>query len=284
MKKAFEWELSQLPCFYTSPDEENNLKPSNYLLRTSNTTGDALVIAYRDAATLEAGARAHSTLGQVALAGWHRFAGWRHVRRLHSPRAAEGQHSAQRRLARAAAAAADVDALGVAHRIGRAARAESSCAVDRGLSATTRCSRRWRRRPARCSTASSRTCTAASAPRSSLRKRTTRTCFEGTVWTGVARTEALAALNPKHDDLNGVSLASEPWYFFDLDTFGANAILAGLASRLVPGAPQLVDDAVCRVVCARGGDAAGAYSARHRQGAAHRDDSMRPSLALCASW
>jgi hypothetical protein len=52
---------------------------------------------------------------------------------------------------------------------------------------------------------------------------------DGTVWTGVARTETLAALDPKHNDVDGVSLAGELWYFFDADTFGANAILAGLA-------------------------------------------------------
>jgi serine/threonine protein kinase len=54
------------------------------------------------------------------------------------------------------------------------------------------------------------------------------TVRDGTLWTGVARTESLAALDVRHNDIDGVSLAGELWYFFDVDTFGANAILAGL--------------------------------------------------------
>lgn len=51
---------------------------------------------------------------------------------------------------------------------------------------------------------------------------------DGTQWTCVARKEALASLDPKHNDVDGTSLATESYYFYDIDTFGANALLASL--------------------------------------------------------
>lgn len=52
---------------------------------------------------------------------------------------------------------------------------------------------------------------------------------EGAVWQGVARTVILGMLDRRHDDIDGRSLATEPWYHFELDTFATNAVLAGRA-------------------------------------------------------
>ena len=47
-------------------------------------------------------------------------------------------------------------------------------------------------------------------------------------WFAVVRASALAALDPVHNDVDGVSLALEPYYFgADLDALGAAALLAG---------------------------------------------------------
>jgi serine/threonine protein kinase len=228
MKKAFEWELSQLPCFYTSPDEENNLKPTNYLLRTSNTTGDALVIAYRDAATLEVERvlirRLDKSLWQSGtdLPVGGTFADF--IRRV-LPKDSIPHNDASR-----------VQQQQRQMSMRSASRTES---VEQRAQSQLRGGSRPVGNNALLKAVVTPTSTVFNGVKSNVygsvgaalqfAKENDENVFEGTVWTGLARTEALAALNPKHNDLNGVSLASEPWYFFDLDTFGANAILAGLA-------------------------------------------------------
>lgn len=48
------------------------------------------------------------------------------------------------------------------------------------------------------------------------------------VWRAVARVDALAALDPVHNDVDGVSMALEPYYFGgEIDALGAAALLAG---------------------------------------------------------
>jgi hypothetical protein len=49
-----------------------------------------------------------------------------------------------------------------------------------------------------------------------------------TEWLAVVRANALVALDPVHNDVDGVSLALEPHYFgADVDALGAAALLAG---------------------------------------------------------
>lgn len=50
---------------------------------------------------------------------------------------------------------------------------------------------------------------------------------EGVIWQGLARTVVLGMLDQRHDDIDGRSLATEPWYHFELDTFATNTVLAG---------------------------------------------------------
>lgn len=48
LKLAFAWGLSQSACFYTDAAEESKLVPRAYLIRTSTTNADSLVLALRD--------------------------------------------------------------------------------------------------------------------------------------------------------------------------------------------------------------------------------------------
>lgn len=50
---------------------------------------------------------------------------------------------------------------------------------------------------------------------------------EGAVWHAFARKIALGSLDALHNDIDGVSLALEEWYHFEMDGFTANSILAG---------------------------------------------------------
>jgi hypothetical protein len=60
-----------------------------------------------------------------------------------------------------------------------------------------------------------------------------------TEWLAVVRANALVALDPVHNDVDGVSLALEPYYFgADVDALGAAARTAGRpATNDLSGAP-----------------------------------------------
>jgi hypothetical protein len=71
----------------------------------------------------------------------------------------------------------------------------------------------------------------------------------GTTWTGVALSEALASIERMHDDTDGTTMAAEKYYFYDIDSLGANAILSGreAGSFLVRLNSNLTQFVVCLV-------------------------------------
>jgi serine/threonine protein kinase len=263
LKLAFAWGLAQLACFYTDAAEESNLAPLAYLIRTSTTNGDSLVLAVRDGITNELARilvrRVSDNLWQAGIdspiegtfANFIRKvlphnsvphydptrAQQQRVQSTHRAHATAGasleqrvqNHAQQRSSARFASnnhmllVQDGGGSLG-----GGGDRASIRAVSSPGVSESAHSSFAGDSVPGDVRQSKSRTYGSISAALQAARVNDDHHLSDGTVWTGVARAEALAALDAKHDDVDGVSLAGEVWYFFDMDTFGANAILAGL--------------------------------------------------------
>jgi hypothetical protein len=227
---AERWGLAQLPCFYTSPahDELLTSAPVSYLIRTSTTSTDSLVLVVRDAT----GVLRRMLIKQLGPNSWQSgtnapspvpFAEF--LRSLLPPLALPLNDPA--RVAAAAAAAPAAQAVATLEK-----RAESFRGSRRAASPTPH---QQQQHPL-----------LAAAPRRGrfngsefnvylsvsaalmFAKENADAVRDGTVWVGVARKEALAQVDAKHNDIDGASLASETYYFYDLDTFGANALLASM--------------------------------------------------------
>jgi serine/threonine protein kinase len=226
LKLAMTWGLSQLACFYTDANEENNLAEMSYLIRTSTTNREFLVLCLRVGATNELVRLLFRRVGNLWCvnddAGTPgEFADF--IRKVlpkdcvpHNDRSRVQQ---QRLQTQRFTENATIEQRAQNH----STRGRGAAHVENALLSA---------KPAAVAVAA-----AGGGPKSNYASVTAALAFvkgndenvrDGTVWMGLARLDALAALNPVHDDLDGVSLASEPWYFFDVDTFGANAILAGL--------------------------------------------------------
>jgi serine/threonine protein kinase len=232
LKKAFEWNIANLPCFFTDAKEEEKLGPLEYLIRTSANSGDACVITYRSPETgqnISIQIRSHSdSLWQsgkdTPIVG--SFAEF--IRKVlppdsvpHNDVARLAQLQRQQSL-RGNGRQETVEQRAQSHKGGKAGQARAfDNVLLRDIAPPT-------------STVfngvKSNVYQSVSAALQHA-KENDENVHEGTVWTGVARTEALAALNHKHDDIDGTSLASETWYFFDLDTFGAGAILSAFVDE-----------------------------------------------------
>jgi serine/threonine protein kinase len=240
---AERWGLAQLPCFYTSPahDELLTSAPVSYLIRTSTTSTDSLVLVVRDAT----GVLRRMLIKQLGPNSWQSgtnapspvpFAEF--LRSLLPPLALPLNDPA--RVAAAAAAAAPA---------GQAAatlekRAESFRSSRRALTTTDSTApasptptqhqhpllaqqQAAAPRRGRFNGSESNVYLSVSAALM-FAKENADAVRDGTVWVGVARKEALAQVDAKHNDIDGASLASETYYFYDLDTFGANALLASM--------------------------------------------------------
>jgi hypothetical protein len=109
LKLALAWGLAELACFYTDASEENNLAPLSYLIRTSTTNGDALVLTVRSVVSNELVRVLVRRISDNLVAGRHRRAGRGHVCRPRSQDFTATECAAQRSDARTAAAPA-VDA------------------------------------------------------------------------------------------------------------------------------------------------------------------------------
>jgi hypothetical protein len=232
LKLALAWGLAQLACFYTDASEENNLAPLSYLIRTSATNSDALVLVVREGNEL-----ARVLVRRISDNQWQAgvdepivgtFADLlRKILQPHSVPHNDPMRAQQQRLQsmRRANAVESLEQRVQNHsqRGGAPVGDNMLLKNDRGGSV----GRGTSGRVANGVGSQSKTYGSISAALQAARIND-ETIRDGTLWTGVARTEALAALDSKHNDIDGVSLASELWYFFDLDTFGANAILAGL--------------------------------------------------------
>jgi serine/threonine protein kinase len=269
LKLALVWGLAQLACFYTDASEENNLAPLSYLIRTSTTNSDSLVLTVRSVVSNELVRvlvrRIGDNLWQAGVdepvvgtfadlarkilpphSVPHNDPMRAQQQRLQSMRRATAVESLEQRVhnhsLRSSAPVADNillvrndggDRASVRERggdgvvfggsIGGSVRGRDGVVDSRGGGGGTVGSA-----DGRIATGNkSKTYGSISAAHQAARIND-ETVRDGTLWTGVARTESLAALDARHNDIDGMSLAVELWYFFDVDTFGANAILAGL--------------------------------------------------------
>jgi hypothetical protein len=238
LKLAIAWSLAELACFYTDASEENNLAPMAYLIRPSSTNSDSLVLSVRDGLSNKV---VHILVRRVGDNRWqagidepivgtfadlvrkilpsssvpHNDPTRAQQQRLQSMRRAAADDSLEQRVQnhtlRGSAPVADnmllVKSDTSSHGTGAGAGAAGGGGAGGGRKSKNYGS------------------ISAALQNARINDENVR---DGTLWTGVARTEALAALDEKHNDIDGVSLAGELWYFFDTDTFGANAILAGL--------------------------------------------------------
>jgi hypothetical protein len=229
LKLALVWGLAHLACFYTDANEENNLAPLSYLIRTSATNSDALVLVVREGNEL-----VRVLVRRICDNQWQAgvdqpivgtFADLlRKILQPHSVPHNDPMRAQQQRLQSMRRATA-VESL--EQRVQNHSQRGGAPIGDNMLLQNDRGGSVGRGRVANGVGNQSKTYGSISAAHQVARIND-ESIRDGTMWTGVARTEALAALDAKHNDIDGVSLASELWYFFDLDTFGANAILAGL--------------------------------------------------------
>jgi serine/threonine protein kinase len=249
---AKQWGLDQLPCFYASDRYDAMLKhnPTTYLIRVSNSQPDSLVIVCKG----DENDVRRITFKSIGNNMWQSgvdkpfvgsFADF--VRRLLPPTAVPLNDRLRMPGPQVAAEPDSLSGRLESHRsntrAGRDAPFSSSALV---LSKTGALPVQRRFNGRETSVYGSISDAMTFYENTSLNSEDVQ---NGTTWTGVALSEALASIERMHDDTDGTTMAAEKYYFYDIDSLGANAILSGreAGSFLVRLSSNLTQFVVCLV-------------------------------------